>query len=134
MAIEFAHLANVVGLPFYQTANVQIYCLESLAAMDRLPENLLALTVTPPPYNIGKEYEQVVEQEKYLQWCEEWVNKVYRCTSAAGAFWLNLGDFEWPERAKAIPIAYCPWRRIPCFVLHELILHYRASVFTNRIL
>src|SRR5260370_17083909 len=134
MTVEFEHLPNVLGMPFYQTANVQIYCTESLAALDRLPENLLALTVTSPPYNIGKEYEQVVEQEKYLQWCEEWVNKVYRCTSAAGAFWLNLGYFEWPERAKAIPIAYCLWRRIPFFLLQEVIWHYGAGVSTKRML
>jgi adenine-specific DNA-methyltransferase len=105
MTCQFDRLPDILGNPFYQSEDVQVYCADSLTSLDKCPENLLSLTVTSPPYNIGKEYEEVIEQEKYLHWCEEWINKVYRWTSRNGAFWLNLGYFARVGRAKAIPIA-----------------------------
>ncbi len=134
MTTEFDRLPDVLGTPFYRTGNVQIYCSDSLASLDRAPEKFLSLTVTSPPYNIGKEYEQVVEHENYLQWCEQWITKVYRCTSPNGAFWLNLGYFDWRGRAKALPIAYCLWQRVPFFLMQEVIWHYGAGVTTKRML
>jgi len=134
MSTEFDHLPDTLGTPFYQTQHVQIYCTDSLASLDRVPENLVSLTVTSPPYNIGKEYEQVVDRENYLHWCEQWVAKLHRCTSPNGAFWLNLGYFDWPGRAKALPIAYCLWGRVPFFLLQEVVWHYGAGVTTKRML
>ena len=134
MTTEFDRLPDILGIPFYRTKNVQIYCTDSLSALDQVPEDMLSLTVTSPPYNIGKEYEQVVEHENYLHWCEQWIMKVHRCTAPNGAFWLNLGYFDWPGRAKALPIAYCLWQRVPFFLLQEVIWHYGAGVTTKRML
>lgn len=131
---EFERLSDILGTPFYRGDDVQMYCADSLAAMDRLPEGLLSLTVTSPPYNIGKEYEQVVEHESYVDWCAQWIAKVHRCTAPEGAFWLNLGYFDWPGRAKALPIAYCLWHRVPFFLLQEVIWHYGAGVTSKRML
>jgi len=134
MIPEFHRLPDILGTPFYCTEDAQIYCTDSLSALDHLPEHALSLTVTSPPYNIGKEYEQVVEHENYLDWCEQWIRKVHRCTSPNGAFWLNVGYFDWPGRAKALPIAYCLWHRIPFFLLQEVIWYYGAGVSTKKML
>jgi len=134
MTAEFDRLPSILGAPFYHTPDVQIYCTDSLTALDLCPDSLLSLTVTSPPYNIGKEYEEILDQEKYLEWCREWIEKIYRCTSPSGAFWLNLGYFELPGRAKALPIAYCLWERVPFFLLQEVIWHYGAGVSTKNML
>ena len=34
-------------------------------------------TVTLPPYNIGKEYEQKIPIDEYVRWCGEWCHKVH---------------------------------------------------------
>src|ERR1700686_4084283 len=134
MTTKFDDLPNILGPPFYRTDHVQIYCSDSLASLERVPQNFLSLTITSPPYNIGKEYEQIVEQENYLQWSEQWIGKVYRCTLPSGAFWLNLGYFDLPGRAKALPIAYRLWEHVPFFLLQEVIWHYGAGVTTRRML
>jgi adenine-specific DNA-methyltransferase len=105
-----------------------------LAALRRISEPLFALTITSPPYNIGKEYEDVVTVENYLNWCETWIREVHRITLPHGAFWLNLGFFELPGRAKALPIAYCLWDKVPFFLLQEVVWNYGAGVTTKKML
>ncbi len=134
MTADFKHLPQVLGAPFYQTEDAQIYCLDSFKALGRMPASIVALTVTSPPYNIGKEYEQVAHNEQYLQWCAAWIKETYRCTLPNGSFWLNLGYFQWPGRAKAVPIAYCLWQRIPFFLIQEIVWQYGAGVTTKRML
>lgn len=130
----FDDLPKHLGNPMYQTADVQIYRADSLEALTALPPDFVSLTVTSPPYNIGKEYETVTEHEHYLDWCEAWLRMVHRCTAPSGALWLNLGYFDWPGRARALPIAYALWQRVPFYLVQELVWHYGAGVTTKRML
>jgi adenine-specific DNA-methyltransferase len=86
------------------------------------------LCVTSPPYNIGKEYENVLPIEEYLDWSQNWVRKVYDLTKPTGSFWLNLGYISLTDKARAIPIAYLLWDRIPFFLQQEIVWNYGAGV------
>jgi adenine-specific DNA-methyltransferase len=125
-------LINYVGRPYYQSPNCAIYNLDCLEAMRKIPVPFANLTVTSPPYNIGKEYEKVLPLEEYLDWCESWIAQVYRLTLANGAFWLNLGYISLPDRAKAVPLPYLLWKRIPFFLVQEVIWNYGAGVAGKR--
>jgi adenine-specific DNA-methyltransferase len=100
--------------------------------MRSLQDEIIDLTVTSPPYNIGKAYERRLPLEEYLAWSELWIREVYRLTSQSGAFWLNLGYLEVPERAKALPIPYLLWNRSPFYLLQEVVWNYGAGVTTSR--
>src|SRR5207244_2451320 len=100
-------------------------------ALDRIAEAMpacLNLTITSPPYNIGKEYEARQPVEDYLDWCEHWIKTIHALTKSTGAFWLNLGYFELPARARAIPIAYLLWPRSPFYLIQEIVWNYGAGV------
>ena len=100
--------------------------------MDHLPSEVVDLTITSPPYNIGKEYETNVPLTDYLDWSEQWIRKVNRLSKPFSALWLNLGYFEVPGRGRAVPIAYLLWDRIPFFLLQEVVWNYGAGVATKR--
>lgn len=51
-------LVKILGKPYFQAPNYLIYNIDCLEAMKLLPDELVHLTVTSPPYNIGKEYER----------------------------------------------------------------------------
>jgi adenine-specific DNA-methyltransferase len=121
-------IRDILGQPFYHTDNCFIYNMDCLQALKKLPAEIIWLTVTSPPYNIGKAYENPMALEKYLDWCEAWVAEIYRITRPNGAFWLNLGYFSIPDRAKAIPIPYLLWDRIPFHLIQEIIWNYGAGV------
>ena len=101
---------------------------DCMQIMKRLPNELFALTVTSPPYNIGKDYESVKPIDEYLNWCGAWIHEIHRLTIQSGAFWLNLGYLTIPGRAKAIPIPYLLWDRVNFYFMQEIVWNYGAGV------
>jgi adenine-specific DNA-methyltransferase len=123
---------EILGEPYFEAEECLIYNVDCLQALRQLPKNLVDLTVTSPPYNIGKEYETPLLLEEFLSWCGQWIIEVHRVTRNNGAFWLNLGYLSWPNRAKAMPIPYLLWNRIPFFLIQEIVWNYGAGVAGKR--
>lgn len=118
----------ILGPPDYEISGVALYNRDCLTALQSLPSGLVNLTVTSPPYNIGKEYEAPLALFDYLQWCEDWIREIHRLTAFGGAFWLNLGYVAVEGRARAVPLPYLLWNRNPFFLLQEIVWHYGAGV------
>jgi adenine-specific DNA-methyltransferase len=127
-AMEFTDISKLLGKPYFQSCNCLIYNLDCLEAMTILPDQSINLTVTSPPYNIGKEYENLLPLDDYINWCKKWITEVYRLTLYDGAFWLNLGYLSIKNRAKAIPISYLLWDKIPFYLIQEIVWNYGAGV------
>lgn len=119
---------EILGRPSYEDDDILLYCGDSLNLMKRFPKTSIQLTVTSPPYNIGKEYEEVKRIDDYVNWTREWTSLVYDLTTRDGAFWLNLGYLSLDERAKAIPIPYLVWEKIPFYLIQEIVWNYGAGV------
>src|ERR1700733_9192179 len=90
-------------------AHHQVQCLDLFTGLSRLADGSIDLTITSPPYNIGKSYETRRPVEDYLEWCTRWLNELYRVTKPGGSLWLNLGYFEVPNKGRAVPISYLLW-------------------------
>ena len=112
----FSEAIGALGLPDYENDGIAIYNRDCIAGMQALPAEVIDLTVTSPPYNIGKEYEATLALKDYLNWSERWIQAVHRATSFDGSFWLNLGYVPVESRARAIPLPYLLWDRIPFFL------------------
>ncbi len=125
-------IEKYLGAPAYRREGVSIFRGDCVEVMKRIEEPIISLTVTSPPYNIGKEYETILDIDNYLDWCAAWIREIYRITKSSGAFWLNLGYFELPQRAKAIPIPYLLWNRSPFYLVQEVIWNYGAGVASKR--
>lgn len=123
---------SVLGPPAFHRPGVMIYQLDSLEAMRRLPPAIVDLTVTSPPYNIGKEYESKTDVERYVSWCADWIALVARLSAPHAAFWLNVGYLSLPDRAKCLPIPYLLWDKVPMFLLQEVVWNYGAGVASRK--
>lgn len=124
-----------LGEPSYSAPGVRIFGGDCLDLMDRLVRRRIApfdLTVTSPPYNIGKEYETHLPVTEYIKWCGEWIDAVFSITMPRGAFWLNLGYLQIDGRAKAIPIPYLLWDKVPFYLLQEIVWNYGAGVAARK--
>jgi adenine-specific DNA-methyltransferase len=126
--MEFASFRNVLGQPAYEDDDVLLYHGDSLQLMEQLPPDSIPLTITSPPYNIGKEYEQIRKIDDYVEWTARWTKLVHDKTTRSGAMWLNLGYISLNQRAKAIPIPYLIWDRVPFFLIQEIVWNYGAGV------
>jgi adenine-specific DNA-methyltransferase len=122
------NIHSLLGKPFYEMPDCSIYNADCLESMKRIGHPLINLTITSPPYNIGKEYERPMPLADYLQWCKNWIAEIYRLTSGTGAFWLNLGYIAVEERGKAIPLPYLLWDKVPFYLIQEIVWNYGAGV------
>jgi adenine-specific DNA-methyltransferase len=125
------NVIRILGEPFCRGEKYAIYNSDCLAALRKLPADLINLTITSPPYNIGKEYESPLPLNEYLDWCGNWASEIHRITRSNGAFWLNLGYVPVDDRAKAMPLTYLLWDKIPFFLIQELVWNYGAGVATK---
>jgi site-specific DNA-methyltransferase (adenine-specific) len=63
--------------------------------MRRLDAESVDLAFADPPFNIGYEYDQYDDRqddERYLDWCTEWMGEIHRVLKSHGTFWLAIGD------------------------------------------
>lgn len=129
--MSFEKIRSLLGTPFYEAKDVLLYNMDCVEGMRRIEDALFDLTVTSPPYNIGKSYETPLLLPDYLDWCQTWIAQVYRLSRDNGAFWLNLGYLEIPGKARAIPIPYLLWERSPFYMVQEVVWNYGAGVHTK---
>lgn len=125
---NFTSIRATLGQPYYEDEDVLLYHGDCVELLDSLPEGQIDLTVTSPPYNIGKEYESLRSVTSYVSWCEEWIRRIYIATKRTGTFWLNVGYFEVPEKGLAVPIAYYLWGKSPFYMIQEVVWNYGAGV------
>lgn len=128
----FDEIRSLLGEPFCVGEGYAIYCADCLSILKKVPDEVCSLTVTSPPYNIGKEYEAPLPLEEYLTWCEQWMKEIYRITRPDGAFWLNVGYIEMPGRAKSLPLPYLLWDKSPFYLLQEVVWNYGAGVAARK--
>lgn len=133
-SIVLDKLSSVLGTPVCAGVGYAIYCTDCLTALSRVTEDLFDLTITSPPYNIGKEYERPLPLDEYIAWCQRWMTEIHRVTRPTGAFWLNVGYLEVPGQARALPLPYLLWDKSPFYLLQELVWNYGAGVAARKVL
>lgn len=129
---SFKKIKNAVGFkPYFEDDSFILFNADCISSLNAINKEVFDLTVTSPPYNIGKEYENILTIDTYIEWSKRWIDAVHMTTKQNGSFWLNLGYFSVNEKAKAIPIIYLLWDKINFFLIQEVIWHYEAGVINK---
>lgn len=85
-AVEVGELgdapANVLNQVFVQSSET----------MDQLPDNCVALMVTSPPYNVGKEYDEDLNLDEYLGLLDRVFTETYRVIEPGGRVAVNVAN------------------------------------------
>jgi len=84
----------------------EVYQGNCLDMKEKVNEKSVDLVITSPPYNIGKEYEEKLSNEEYLNFSEKWIKKVNDVLKDDGSFWLNLGFYKASNGYQYIPWEY----------------------------
>lgn len=65
---------------------------ESSTNMKDIPDNSVALAFTSPPYNVGKDYDEDMEFEEYLDLIRDVGKEVYRVLRPGGRYVINIAN------------------------------------------
>lgn len=81
--------------PLPDQAKISMHLLDCFQGMDLLPEGSVDVVVTSPPYNIGVHYgvyDDKITRGSYLDWIEQWAEKVRRVLHRNGSVFFNVGS------------------------------------------
>lgn len=133
VAVEKA-LGPLIGKPRFSGPGFILFAHDCVDALRRISNSKLRieLTVTSPPYNIGKEYEDITHVDDYVTWCGQWMTLVHSASTDNGSFWLNVGYLQVEDRGLCVPIPYLIWDKSPFYFLQEVVWHYGAGVSTKK--
>ena len=73
-----------------------------------VPDNLVSLVVTSPPYNLGKEYENRVAIEQYLKTQTQVISQLCRVLREDGSICWQVGNFVENGEVYPLDILYYP--------------------------
>lgn len=60
--------------------------------LDFIPDNSVHLMITSPPYNVGKDYDEDLSQEEYLELLQNVMREVYRILLPGGRACINVAN------------------------------------------
>jgi adenine-specific DNA-methyltransferase len=124
-------IQTMIGKPFYEREGFLLYNMDCIDGLGKIQKPLFDLTVTSPPYNIGKEYEEVVPLPEYVRFSKKWTQEIHRITKPFGAFLLNVGYVE-SKKGHAVPLAYFLWNKTKFYLMQEIVWNYGAGVACRR--
>ena len=125
----FQKIEKLLGKPYHETDFGVIYNMDCETGIDRIKDLLcINATITSPPYNIGKEYESVIDNEKYIDWLKRIFGLCSDATTSNGALLLNIGYFKIEGIGHSVPISYLIWNKINMFFQQEIVWNYGAGV------
>jgi adenine-specific DNA-methyltransferase len=70
----------------------QLFLGDCIERMRDIADGSVDLTITSPPYNIGKPYENVVDLAEYVAWQTNVVKEVVRVTRDGGSICWQVGN------------------------------------------
>ena len=95
--------------------------------MRRIPSRSVALIITSPPYNAGKEYEPDYSLEDYQKFAQSWVKWIPRLLKSSGSFWLNVG-YTAVGPNETLPLTYLYYPLVRLKLIQEIVWHYEGGM------
>ena len=100
--------AKPVETSFRPEAEIVVFSGDVVDFLAQIPDNSVALIVTSPPYNLGKEYENRVSIEQYLQTQAKIIAQLYRVLRNDGSICWQVGNFVENGEVYPLDILYYP--------------------------
>ena len=133
---KIENIKNALGKPDYENEFGLIYNQDCQEGLKKLMNSgvELDITITSPPYNIGKEYEKIMPLNEYIELLVDICDNIYKLTKKDGSFLLNVGYLSVEGKGKAVPITYLLWEKIKFFLQQEIVWNYGAGVAGKKFL
>jgi DNA modification methylase len=118
---------------FNPEADLILYPGDAEAFLDTIPSNSVGLIVTSPPYNIGKNYEQKIALEKYLETQEKMIGELYRVLREDGSICWQVGNFIQKGEVYPLDIFYYEiFKNLNMFLRNRIVWHYGHGLHAKK--
>ena len=98
-----------------------------------LPDSAASLIITSPPYNLGKEYEDRVAIDKYLEAQSQVIAQLYRVLRENGSICWQVGNFVEDGQVFPLDIYYYPiFKKLGLFLRNRIIWHFEHGLHASK--
>lgn len=134
--MNLLELKNILGEPYYENEYGLIYNMDCIEGLKKISSTDFKFdsTITSPPYNIGKEYEKIMNLDDFIKWLVEIGELVFTTTKSSGSYLFNVGYLEVKDKGRAVPIPYLLWDKMKFYLHQEIIWNYGAGVSAKKYL
>lgn len=98
-----------------------------------IPADTVQLIVTSPPYNIGKDYEEQVSIEEYLEAQKQTIRELVRILHPAGSICWQVGNFV--EKGEVFPLDiyyYSIFKELGLSLRNRIVWHFGHGLHTQK--
>jgi adenine-specific DNA-methyltransferase len=82
-----------VAMSFDEESSIVVYHGNCIDLLKSIPDEKIQLIATSPPYNIGKEYENKLDLNAYIQQQREVIQECSRCLAKEGSICWQVGNY-----------------------------------------
>ena len=106
---------------------------DTLAELKKLPDGAFKLAVSSPPYNIGKEYEQQVDLQHYLDWQSEIIRELSRIVSENGSIIWQVGNYVDDGEVYPLDIYFYPiFKELGLQLRNRIVWHFDHGLHATK--
>jgi adenine-specific DNA-methyltransferase len=100
----WAHMKSRRRVPQAISGDYSFIVGNAFERIEELPDDSVQLTVTSPPYNIGKAYERRVALDEYLRPYTSFAKTLFAKTAPSGSVCWQVGNYV--DRGEVFPLDY----------------------------
>ena len=118
---------------FDASSDVVLYPGDAMDFLRQIPDELVALVVTSPPYNIGKPYEKIIHLEEYLEQQEQVIKESLRILRKDGSICWQVGNYV--EGSSIIPLdilLYPIFRKFGLKLRNRIVWHFGHGLHARK--
>ncbi len=93
---------------YSEEADVILHVGDTRSLLAQIPNDQVQLIITSPPYNVGKEYERVINLNDYLKQQEEIIKECVRVLSPKGSICWQVGNYVEDGEVYPLDILFYP--------------------------
>ena len=128
----FAKQQNIAD-KFGKSERIVIHLGNCLDLLAKLPNGVIKLVVTSPPYNIGKEYEKRLDLDTYIAQQEKIIEECYRVLAPTGSICWQVGNYV--AGSSIVPldtILYPVFTKLGLKMRNRIIWHFEHGLHCSK--
>lgn len=98
-----------------------------------VPDNSVSLIISSPPYNLGKDYEDRVSIERYLEAQSQVIEQLYRVLREDGSICWQVGNFVEDGEVYPLDILYYGiFKKLGLFLRNRIVWHFGHGLHASK--
>ena len=98
-----------------------------------IPDESISLVITSPPYNLGKDYEDRVSIEQYLETQSQIIRELYRVLKSDGSICWQVGNFVQDGEVFPLDILYYRiFKNLNLYLRNRIVWHFGHGLHASK--